>query len=129
MENKEFRLSDRVTVLFEAMPLGYYLPRVIADGESQKIPLIFYPELDDSAVRWLKAIEGLDEPLNMAYHVVAGALLYAQKYPDGVASVATIMRGCSSIGRASDCHSEGSEIETRQPRHFNCEECDIAKGW
>lgn len=81
MDNWIFQISNRVSVIFEAMPSGYYFPKVIADGESMKIPLIFYyPEMI-GVEPWLKAIEGLDEPLKLAYHVVAGALVYAQKYP------------------------------------------------
>ena len=81
MDDKIYKVSDRVTVVFEVSPLGFYYPKIVADGESMKIPLIFYPEMM-GVEPWLKALEGLDEPLKLAYNVVAGALMYAQKYPN-----------------------------------------------
>jgi hypothetical protein len=81
MDNQTYKLSDRVTVVFEAMPAGYYYPKVVVDGESMKIPLIFYPEMG-GVEPWLKAIEGLDEPLGLSRDIVAGALSYAMKHPN-----------------------------------------------
>ena len=81
MDNKVYQLSDRVIVVFEASAMGYYYPKVVVDGESLQIPLIFYPDMGGEET-WLKAIEGLSEPLGLSYMVVAGALSYAMKYPD-----------------------------------------------
>jgi len=81
MEDRLFQVSGRVTVLFTRQASGYYRPKVMADGESREIPLLFCPPDMGTVEQWLGAIEGLDEPLKLAYHVVAGALVYAQKYP------------------------------------------------
>lgn len=81
MEDRIFQLSRDVRVVFRACLPDCYFPFVEVGEGVRKVPLAFYPEHMVSAGTWLRTLDGLDENLGLSYQIVAGALLYAQKYP------------------------------------------------